>query len=143
MAFNPVNAPFIVGTPLARYSAFAPMVTAPECVMRTPAFNVKSPFKIVAPEIVVAPVPANVAEAPIFVVSVEEKPYAAELLKVTSDATTTGPAKVMALVPVTVCGLVENVIVPVPGADIVPLLVKPPLNSSGAFIVFVNVPAFV
>ena len=58
------------------------MVTAPVCVMSTPAFNVKLPFKIVAPVIVVAPVPAKVAEPPTFVVKVEEKPYAAELLKV-------------------------------------------------------------
>ena len=119
------------------------MVTAPVCVMSTPAFNVKLPFKIVAPVIVVAPVPANVAEPPTFVVNVEEKPFAAVLLKVTAEATTTGPANVMALDPDIVCGLVENVIVPVPGAVIVPLLVRPPLNSSGAFVVFVNVPAVV
>ena len=111
--------------------------------MRTPAFNVKFPFSIVAPVMVVAPVPANVAEPPTFVVKVEEKPYATELLNVTSEAVTTGPVKVIGLVPETVWVLVENVIVPVPGAVIVPLLVRPPLNSSGAFPVFVNVPALV
>ncbi len=73
-AFNPVNAPFIVGTPLARYVEFAPIVTAPECVMRAPAFSVKLPFKIVAPEIVVMTALAKVAEPPIFMVKLDEKP---------------------------------------------------------------------
>ncbi len=49
----------------------------------------------------------------------------------------------MALVPDIVCAMVEKVYVPVPVAVIVPLLVSPPLNSIGAFVVFVNVPAFV
>ena len=39
--------------------------------------------------------------------------------------------------------MVENVIIPVPGAFIVPLLVRPPLKSSGEFPPFVNVPALV
>ena len=139
----PVKAPTIVGVPLARYVVLLPMFTAPVCVIAEPAFKVKFPFKVEIPVIVVAPVPAKVTEPPTLVVNVEEKPYAAVLLNVTADATTTGPAKVIALVPETVCVLVENVIVPVPGAVIVPLLVKPPLNSSGAFPAFVKVPVLV
>ena len=108
VAFNPVNAPLIVGTPLARYVAPAPMVTFPECVIGEPAFKVKFPFSVETPEMVVAPEPAKVAEPPTFVVKAA-KELVAELLNVTAEATTTGPAKVMALVPDKVCVLVEKV----------------------------------
>ena len=84
------------------------MVTANECVIGVPAFKVRLPFSVETPEIVVAPVPAKVAAPPTFVVKAANE-LVAVLLKVTAEATTTGPANVMALVPVTVCVLVEKV----------------------------------
>lgn len=93
---------------MARYVATAPMVTAPECVIVDPAFKVKLPFSVEIPEIVVPPAPAKVTEPPAFVVNAA-KELVAELLKVTAEAITTGPANVIALVPEIVCVLVEKV----------------------------------
>ena len=76
------------------------MATAPEWVIEVPALSVNEAFTLLAPVIVVAPVPAKTTAA-LFVKELE-KVYVAELFTVTADAITTGPANVMALVPVIV-----------------------------------------
>jgi hypothetical protein len=65
------------------------------------------------------------------------------LLNVTAVETTTGPAKVMALVPDTVCVLVEKVYVPVPVAVMVPLLIKPFWKVNDGLFVVEKVPVLV
>ena len=120
--------------------ALAPIVTELLCVRIFKAAPENAALIVAAPVKVTPPVPIKLTLLEF--VNVEENVHTAVLLNERSDAITTGPANVIAFVPVTVWVLVEKVYVPPPAGLIVPLLVTPFLKSKDGLLDVVKLPVF-